>query len=98
MFAAGALSEPALRPRRDRRASVRFVHSEPVQIEGQPGVGRDISSKGLAVISGARVGVGDIVRVSIPGDISAKVNPSRARVTRVESRSGRPLIGLEFVN
>lgn len=91
------MSEPALRRRRDRRASARFVHSEPVQINGHPGVGRDISSKGLAVISAASVGVGDIVRVSIPGDISARMTPSRARVTRVESRSGRPLIGLEFV-
>jgi hypothetical protein len=98
MFAARAASEPAVRLRQDRRSSDRFVHSEPVQINGHPGVGRDISDKGLCVISAARVGIGEIVRVTVPGDVASASTPSRARVTRVDSRSGRLLIGLEFVN
>lgn len=98
MFAAQAGPEPALRPRRDRRASARFVHSEPVQVDGLPCIGRDISSKGLAVITGATVRVGDIVRVSLPGDISDAVTTTHARVTRVDRRIGRSVIGLEFIN
>jgi PilZ domain len=98
MFAAHAVPEPAVRLRPDRRSCARFVHSGPVQINGQPGVGRDISDKGICVISTAAVGIGDIVRVSIPPDLSAAATPDRARVTRVESCTGRPVIGLEFVN
>jgi hypothetical protein len=69
-----------------------------VQINGQPAVGRDISDTGICVISAASVGIGDIVRVTIPGDIAADSTANRARVTRVESLPGRPMIGLEFVN
>jgi hypothetical protein len=98
MFAAEASPEPALRPRRDRRTSARFVHSEPVQINGSPCIGRDISSNGLAVITGAAVRVGEIVRVSLPGDISDAVTTTHARVTRVDRRVGRSVIGLEFIN
>jgi hypothetical protein len=97
MVAAGAVSEPRVRPRRDRRSCARFVHTGPVQINGQPGVGRDISDRGICVISYAPVGIGDIVRVTIP-DESTHSTPNRARVMRVESLPGRPTIGLEFVN
>lgn len=98
MFAARTASEPIVRLRRDRRSCERFVHSGPVQINGQPGVGRDISDKGICVISAASVVIGDIVRVTIPGDISPASTPNRARVARVERLPGRPVIGLEFVN
>jgi hypothetical protein len=98
MFAAQAVSVPALRPRRDRRECVRFVHSGPVQVNGQLGAGRDISAKGLAVLSPASVDVGEIVRIAIPDEISAHMTPSRARVARIESRSGGRMIGLEFVD
>ena len=97
MFAAEVSPPLALRPRRDRRGSVRFVHFEPVQINGIPCVGRDISSKGLAVTTGAAVRVGEIVRVSLPGDIASAATAARARVTRVDRRVGRLVIGLEFV-
>ena len=97
MFAAEVSPPLALRPRRDRRGSVRFVHFEPVQINGIPCVGRDISSKGLAVTTGAAVRVGEIVRVSLPGDITNAATTARARVTRVDRLVGRSVIGLEFV-
>ena len=98
MFAAEVSPPLALRPRRDRRASARFVHFEPVQIDGIPCVGRDISSKGLGVTTGAAVRVGEIVRVSLPGDISNAVTTGRARVMRVDRLVGRSVIGLEFVS
>ena len=98
MFAAQGVSEPIVRLRRDRRSCERFVHAEPVQINGQPGIGRDISARGICVLSAAAVGIGEIVRVTIPGDITSVSMPNRARVTRVESRIGRPVIGLEFIN
>lgn len=98
MLAAEASPQPALRPRRDRRTSARFVHFEPVQIDGIPCVGRDISSKGLAVTTSATVRVGEIVRVSLPGDISNAVTTARARVMRVDRLAGRSVVGLEFVS
>jgi hypothetical protein len=97
MLATQATSGPALRPRRDRRRSARFVHAEPVQIDGLPCLGRDISSKGLGVITAAMFNVGDIVRVSGSGEINPSVTTSCARVVRIERRAGLWVVGLEFI-
>lgn len=88
-----------LRPRPDRRADDRFVHTQRVEINGLPAVGRDISSKGLAVITGAPVAVGDVVRVTVPDPVDAPgPRTTAARVTRVDRRAERLVVGLEFIH
>ena len=47
--------------------------------------------------TGAAVRVGEIVRVSLPGDVTNAATTARARVTRVDRLVGRSVIGLEFV-
>lgn len=88
-----------LRPRPDRRADDRFIHSQPVEINGMPAVGRDISSKGMAVITGAPVAVGDVVRLVLSDTVdSPGPRATSARVARVDRRSERLIVGLEFIH
>ena len=87
-----------LRARPDRRRHDRFVHSQPVKINGLPAVGRDISSKGIAVITGAPVAVGDVVRVTVSETVeSFGPQTTSARVARVDTRAERLVVGLEFL-
>jgi hypothetical protein len=69
-----------------------------VQIDGVSAVGCDISSKGIAVITGAPVTIGDVVHVTITEPLDAPgPKTTAARVARIDRRSGRILVGLEFV-
>jgi hypothetical protein len=87
-----------LRARPDRRADDRYVHSQPVQINGLPALGRDISSNGIAVITGAPMSIGEVVRVTVADPVDAPgPRTSTARVARVDRRAERPLVGLEFI-
>ena len=87
-----------LRPRPDRRADDRFIHSQPIEINGMPAVGRDISSKGMGVITGAPVAVGDVVRLTLSDTVdSPGPRTTSARVARVDRRSERLIVGLEFI-
>jgi hypothetical protein len=87
-----------LRARPDRRAADRYVHSQPVEINGIPAVGCDISAKGIAVIPASPLAIGDVVRVTVAEPVDAVGPKTRfARVTRIDRRSPRTLVGLEFV-
>ena len=87
-----------LRARPDRRADDRYVHSQPVQINGVTAAGRDISSRGIAVITAAPMSVGDVVRVTVADTLdSPGPMTSAARVARIDRRAERPLVGLEFI-
>jgi hypothetical protein len=87
-----------LRPRPDRRADDRFIHSQPVQINGMPAIGRDISSRGIAIITGAPVAVGDVVRITVAETLDAPgPKTTDARVARVDRRAERLVVGLEFI-
>lgn len=88
-----------LRPRPDRRADDRFIHSQPVEINGMPAVGRDISSKGIAVITGVPVAVGDVVRLLVADSVDFPgPRTTAARVARVDRRAERLIVGLEFIH
>ena len=88
-----------LRPRPDRRAEDRFIHSQPVEINGMPAIGRDISSKGIGLITGAPVNVGDVVRLRLSDTVdSPGPRTLSARVARVDRRSERLIVGLEFIH
>ena len=98
MFAAQQAPGLVLRPRPDRRADDRFIHSQPVEINGMPAVGRDISSKGIAVITGVPVAVGDVVRLTVADTVDAPgPMTTAARVARVDRRAERLIVGLEFI-
>ena len=87
-----------LRPRPDRRADDRFIHSQPVEINGMPAVGRDISSKGIGVITGTPVAIGDVVRLTLADTVdSPGLKTTAARVARVDRRAERLIVGLEFI-
>ena len=87
-----------LRPRPDRRADDRFIHSQPVEINGMPAVGRDISAKGIAVITGIPVAVGDVVRLTMADTVDTPgPKTTSARVARVDRRAERLIVGLEFM-
>jgi hypothetical protein len=98
MFPSQVTPTLILRARPDRRADDRYVHSQSVQINGLPGVGCDISSAGIAVISGAAVTIGDVVRVTVSETIDAPGPQTlSARVARIDRRAERMLLGLEFI-
>ena len=98
MFPSQVTPTLILRARPDRRADDRYVHSQPVQINGFPAVGCDISSNGIAVVSGAALSIGDVVRVTVAETIDA-LGPQTmsARVARIDRRGERMLLGLEFI-
>jgi len=99
MFVQHADARILLRECPDRRSGERLVHQDPVHIDGRPAIGCDISARGLSVIMTPPVVVGDIVRVTLagkPGRVAEVTSP--ARVTRVERRSDRCIVGLEFVD
>ncbi len=98
MFVQHASFELILRKCPDRRAGERLAHRRPVQIDARHGVGRDISAKGLSVEMREAVSPGDIVRVTLAG-AAGRVGDGTtpARVARVQGRSGRFIVGLEFV-
>ena len=88
-----------LRPRPDRRADDRFIHSQPVEIDGMPAIGRDISSKGIGLITGTPVSVGDVVRLSMSETVDFPgPRTTAARVARVDRRAERLIVGLEFIH
>lgn len=98
MFASSVIPDLVLTECPDRRARERLAHREPVQINGRPVIGCDISAKGIAVVMRSTVSVGDVVQVSLfrpQGRIGGITRP--ARVARVEARADRFLVGLEFV-
>jgi hypothetical protein len=96
MFAQHVMSAPILRPRPDRRNGERFAHREPVEIDGRRVLGCDISERGLSVFMQAPVSVGSVVRVTVQSG-TGPFSPRRARVTRVDARPGRYVVGLEFI-
>jgi hypothetical protein len=99
MFVQHADARILLRECPDRRSGERLVHRDPVHIDGRAAIGCDISSRGLCVIMTPPVAVGDIVRVTLagkPGRVAEVTSP--ARVARVDRRSERCIVGLEFVN
>lgn len=99
MFASQVTPHLILRPRPDRRANDRFAHSQPVEINGLPAVGRDISSNGIAVITGAPVAVGDVVSVTVSDPLDAPgPRTTSARVARIDRRAERLVVGLEFIH
>jgi len=82
----------------DRRARERFEHRCPVQINGRYAEGRDISPKGLSVVMAPALVVGDVVRVTLPeSGVDPGAVSAPARVTRIEPRGGRCILGLEFL-
>lgn len=99
MFASQhATGQLILRPRPDRRADDRFTYSLPVELNGMPAVGRDISSKGIAVITGVPVTVGDVVRLTVAESVdSPGPKTTAARVARIDRRAERLIVGLEFI-
>jgi hypothetical protein len=98
MYSAPVTSTLVLRARPDRRADDRYVHSQPVEINGTPAIGCDISTRGIAVVTGLRMAIGDVVRVTIadPVDVPGP-KVTTARVMRIDRRSERMLVGLEFL-
>ena len=98
MFASHVTPTLVLRARPDRRADDRYAHTQSVEINGMPAVGCDISSKGIAVIGGAPMSVGEVVRVTVADTVDAP-GPltTSARVARIDRRAGRILLGLEFI-
>jgi hypothetical protein len=98
MFPSQVTPTLILRARPDRRADDRYVHSQPVQINGVPAVGCDISSAGISVITGAGVAIGEVVRVTVADTIDAPGPQTlSARVARIDRRAERMLLGLEFI-
>lgn len=98
MFVQHAIPGIILRECPDRRARHRLTHREPVHVDGRQAFGRDISTKGMAVVMAPSVVVGDVVRVSLSGAPSvAGTVVTEARVARVEMHAGRSIVGLEFV-
>jgi len=99
MFPSQVTPTLILRARPDRRADDRYIHSQAVEINGVPATGCDISTIGIAVITGTPVAVGDVVRVTVADTVDAMgPRTSGARVARIERRAGRFLVGLEFIN
>ena len=99
MFPSQVTPTLILRARPDRRADDRYVHSQPVQINGVAAVGCDISSNGIAVITAMPVAIGDVVRLTVADAIDAPgPKTTSARVARIDRRAGRVLVGLEFVH
>ena len=99
MFVQHADARILLRECPDRRSGERLRHRDPVHIDGRAAIGCDISSRGLCVIMTPPVTVGDIVRVTLagkPGRVAEVTSP--ARVARVDRRSDRCIVGLEFVD
>jgi hypothetical protein len=98
MFPSQVTPTLILRARPDRRADDRYVHTQSVQINGIPAIGCDVSSKGIAVITGTPVAIGDVVRVTV-ADPLEDLGPrtSSARVARIDRRADRTLVGLEFI-
>ena len=98
MFVQHASKGPILRECPDRRRGERFVHVEPVQIDGRPVIGCDISGRGIAVLMRRPVTVGSVVRVTISSDTAPNgLFTTNARVARVAGRVDRLVVGLEFV-
>jgi hypothetical protein len=98
MYVQHAMNTPILRECPDRRRGERFVHREPVQINGRPVIGCDISSRGLSVLMRPSIEIGTVVRVTLAGDTGpVTAGITRARVTRIEPRADRSIVGLEFI-
>lgn len=98
MFVSPMLPEFVLRECPDRRRQERFVHREPVQIDGRPVIGRDISASGIGVMMRTPVETGDLVRVTFENDSPRSRSTTMARVARVQSIADRVVVGLQFVN
>lgn len=96
MFVSQAMPELILRARPDRRRTERFVHREPVFVDGRAVVGLDISTDGVAVVMRPPVSIGQMVQVSLSGGIP-QARPVAARVSRIEKRADRCIVGLKFV-
>lgn len=94
MFVSQAMPELILKARPDRRRTERFVHREPVSVDGHSVLGLDISTEGLAVVMRPPVTIGQMLQVSLSGGLH---RPVAARVTRVEQRADRCIVGLKFV-
>ena len=98
MFVQHASDAPILRECPDRRRGERFVHVEPVQIDGRPVIGCDISAKGMAVLMRRPVMVGTVVQVTLSSESHPDgILTTSARVARIGGRAERPIVGLEFV-
>ena len=98
MYPAAVAPSLVLRARPDRRADDRYVHSQPVLVNGVPALGCDISTRGIAVITAASFAIGDVVRVTIADPVdSPGPKTAVARVMRIDRHSEPTLVGLEFV-
>lgn len=92
------ISGVILTPCPDRRSHPRLEHVEPVELDGRPVEGRDISAQGLSVIIPPPVKPGDIVRVRLAGCAdSGEAVMASARVARLEATAEGFVVGLEFV-
>ena len=97
MFVSPAFSVPVLQERADRRTRQRYAYPAVVHLNGRPMPGRDISSKGLAVLIEAPA-VGDVVTVTLAGaNADAAEIASSARVVRVDRAADGFVVGLEFL-
>ena len=90
------MKTPVLKECPDRRRSERFVHREPVLIDGRSVIGCDLSATGICVVMRPPVPTGTVVRVTLAGHHApVRAGTSLARVVRVDA--GLSIVGLEFI-
>ena len=97
MFASQMMPEMILRECPDRRRQERFIHREPVHVDGRAVIGRDISATGIAVLMRSPLAVGDVVSVTLNDPSHEGPQTTPARVARVERSAERVVVGLQFV-
>jgi hypothetical protein len=96
MFVSQATPELILRECPDRRREERYRHRQPVQVNGRPVHGRDISATGIAVVMRAPISVGDLVHVTTNG-FGHGTSTTAARVARIAPSADRVIVGLQFL-
>src|SRR5687768_8114251 len=90
------MKPPILKEAPDRRRSERFVHREPVLVDGRSVMGCDLSPTGICVIMQPTIPAGTVVRVTVAGHTTpVHTGTSLARVVRVDARLS--VVGLEFM-
>ena len=91
-----AMKTPILKECPDRRRSERFVHREPVLVDGRSVLGCDLSATGICVVMQPPLPTGTVVRVTLAGHtLPVPVGTSMARVVRVDAALS--MVGLEFI-
>ena len=96
MLVQRVMKTPRLKECPDRRRSERFVHREPVLVDGRSVMGCDLSATGICVIMQPTISAGTVVRVTVAGQTTpVRTGTSLARVVRVDPRLS--IVGLEFM-